>query len=138
MDRFLIFRGKHKKIGFNKSEWVYGYYVYKINDFGEAVRRIVNDDGEINIDGKTLGQFTGLYDKIGTQIFEGDIVKTKYGRLCVFKYKALEGFVGYDLNALEDKHKSPDKYDLFKSKNLEVVGNIYDNKELLKFYNDEE
>lgn len=80
----------------------------------------------------TIGQFTGMYDKHGNEIYEGDIIKWTNGLLYVVKfwegmfYASIEEcndniLGGFPLHVLcdEDKH-------------CEVVGNIYDNSELIK------
>lgn len=78
-------------------------------------------------------QFTGLHDKNGKEIFEGDIVncQTKYG-----KAKAIIKFIDGKFVAYWDSKITHPKnghhiacYDI--NKRFEVIGNIYDNKELL-------
>lgn len=90
--------------------------------------------GHTYIDVKTIGQFTGLHDKNGKMIFEGDIVKTKYGRPCEVKWLSTPCFIGFDLSPkiAFSKFKAPDHYDLYAPENLEVIGNIYDNPKLLE------
>ena len=83
-------------------------------------------DGVFNVDPSTVCQYTGLTDKNGKKIFKGDIVKTKYGRLCVVCFKNLPGFSGFDLEPVECVHKAPDGYDLWERENLEVIGSIHD------------
>lgn len=77
-------------------------------------------------------RYTGLTDKNGIKIFEHDIVKTKYGRLCKVVWFSSPCSQCWDLIPLEDKHKCPDDYDLWIPKNLEVVGNVHDSPKLLE------
>ena len=79
-----------------------------------------------------IEQYTGLTDKNGKKIFDGDIVKTKNGRLCEVYWFKSPNMCGWDLKPIECDSPAPDKCDLFSSQNLEVVGNIHDNPELLK------
>ena len=68
-----------------------------------------------------LMQFTGLKDKNGVEIFEGDIVKCWYGHKGVVKW----GYFGFEIDELDNSfHHTYEK--------AEVIGNIYENKELLK------
>lgn len=81
---------------------------------------------------ETVSQFTGLYDKNGTEIYENDIVETKYGRLCKVVWFSSPCHCGWDLVPLESKNKIPDSNDLWRAENLEVIGNCFDNKELFE------
>lgn len=92
---------------------------------------------DIEVVPATIGQFTGFLDKNGKNIFEGDIVKTKYGRLCIVVWFSSQVHNGWDLEAIRTVEncvhsKPPESVDLYKKENLEVVGNIYDNPELLE------
>lgn len=73
--------------------------------------------GSIGLDDCVLMQYTGLKDKTGKEIYEGDIVRA--GKiLSVIEYSSGQ-FIGIDWQYYNDR-------------NLEVIGNIYENKELLE------
>ena len=68
--REILFRGKRLDDG----EWVYGFYS---NTKGEDGRfhYIQNENSVVLVDPSTVGQYTGITDKNGNKIFEGDIVR---------------------------------------------------------------
>ena len=132
MKREILFRGARVCDG----HFVNGSLV-EVNgecDSNESVPHIVISYGPDTFDWfevvpETVGQFTGMTDKNGTKIFEGDIVKEKYKineRLYYivwdndyFALRAESEYTSYQLDELLLSH-------------CEVIGNIYDNKELLK------
>lgn len=145
----IKYRGKRRDNGM----WAYGYYIQKqettycfkedydanldnskhyilwdeMTDWGLPNRHLV-----IDIDPNTLCQFIGKYDKNHKEIYTNDIVKTKYGRLCIVKWFSASEYCGFDFYPIECDNPYPDKYDLWDNLNLEVVGNVFDNPELLK------
>ena len=133
--REILFRGKR----FDNGEWVEGFYTdHNVTYYSccrcPVIENIIDD---YEVDEYTVGQYTGMVDKNGTKIFEGDIVKTKYGRLCIVVWFASPQHNGWDLTPVDTigniRHtKCPDSYDLYKRDNLEVIGNIHDNPELMK------
>lgn len=78
-----------------------------------------------------LMQFTGLHDKNGKEIYEGDIISNGYEKCIVVWVKEYTGFMLKLINKeYEDKEWTNPMIDLRKDE--EVIGNIYENPELLK------
>ena len=117
--REILFRGKTVCDG----DWVYGGITWNPSK-KEVFIHTEWDEGKVIPE--TVGQYTGLCDKNGTKIFAGDIVKTKYGRLCEVRWFSSPCSQCWDLIPIEATQKAPDSYDVWASKNLEVVGNVHD------------
>lgn len=135
--RDILFRAKRTDNG----EWVYGYYI-KTHDYldNREIHLIVGIDStsfptnevtdvnEVNLE--TLGQYTGLTDKNGVKIFKGDIVKLegdgKYTGTDIYtvEYELGAFYLCYD-NRLARFLRHYNDY-------AEVIGNVYDNSELLE------
>lgn len=123
--REILFRGKHMHVcPENKhldGTWVEGYL---------ADENHINDGKcEFLIDPETICQYTGLTDKNGKKIWEGDIVQEKYYPYCTYKVVWGEGNGGWTA-----EYKSVPLYSIgcATSKKYEVVGNVFDNPELLE------
>lgn len=129
------------------NKWVYGTPAIISRDYWMIEKNAYMEYGEIYdmyaIKQETLGQFTGLCDKDGKKIYEGDIVKLEKGYWGgTYNYVLIEENENYAV--YYDKYgrfdlKTEDKDLQFKSVawhqlvegNVEVIGNIYDNPELL-------
>lgn len=131
--REILFRGKREDTG----EWVYGYYS-ALPDCAGTVHMIESpapNPDETNVtyfvDPSTVGQFTGLMDKNGTKIFEGDILsepeRPKYTTGAIYYGRSncscCDGVYGF---------YSEECADLRNAAWLTVIGNIHDNPDLLK------
>lgn len=136
--REILFRGKR----LDNGEWVEGAF---LNDrdgsfyICPAVSDITyGDNGNrrrigcwYTVDPDTVGQFTGLYDKNGKRIFEGDIVKGLFWQgisvLGVVEFR--DGAFG--LRWLRGKVEEFSAFTSICNVEYEVLGNIHDNPELL-------
>lgn len=131
--REILFRGKEIKTG----KWVYGCFYYCKGTAYGATFIVVNDFGFIEVIPHTVGQYTGLPDKNGTKIFEGDIVRYRPEYWSEPQWSVVEycadkwNYPAFDLkdhnyeaNGLQCVHEE--------GVGFEVIGNIHDNKDLLK------
>ena len=110
--------------------WVEGYYRLDVSS-GKLCHYIFNCPMEWEIDPNTLGQFTGLYDKDGRGIYEGDIIHADcfpWNTNYVVKWDVL-GARFVLVSTKTGGYLTP--HDFYFSKVL-IVGNIIDNPELLK------
>ena len=128
--REMKFRAKTIK----KKRWVYGDLIHQDD--------IIKNEDEIGdrycVKPDTVCQYTGLKDKNGVEIYEGDIVKDHYGRIMLVEYA--EKFVKFRFKLLYTTGKTwtknflyADMYEWFFDEECpEVIGNKWDNPELLK------
>ena len=140
MKRKILFRGKRTDNG----EWIYGYLIGNNVIVGEVVDF---DDDYFSTEfwykvvPETVGQFTGLTDKNGTKVFEGGIIKAPSGRLYVVIWSTWihdekrNKFLTdrYEFTGWCISKDGVNPLDTLDSETLEgeVIGNIYDNPELL-------
>lgn len=147
--REILFRGKCKR-GYDYSDgdgWVYGGIVTDGKEYGIVKHEYVefatncddaNDWGFIPVEKETVGQFTGLTDCNGKKIFEGDILVDRYTdeedieRCDYYEVEFLDGVFGIVIKYRKVDFRHTPICDYFKNEELEVVGNIHDNPELLK------
>lgn len=123
--REILFRGKR----IDNGEWVTSNTFYQCK--GE-IKLWDERDGYVEVIPETVGQYIGLTDKNGKKIFESDIVhgywNTKFlifFDLCCLQFRA---------KLSDGTEKDIDYYG--DSKKIEVIGNIYDNPELLRSENE--
>lgn len=125
--REILFRGK----SVISDHWIYGMFCDE--DYDSSVPCIVPHDScyvelsEWEVDRNTVGQYTGLKDKNGVMIFEGDIVSASNG------HKSYVVFCYGKFLLYCECHR---KYTELWADNATIIGNIYDNQELLEVLND--
>lgn len=137
--REILFRGKR----IDNGEWVEGnLFVPDKVDFRKPPTEILMGTNIVRIsyevDSETVGQYTGLKDKNGKRIFEGDIIGTRYDSL--YPDHVTVEVVKWFRNgwAIQEGDYMPDS--LTEDGILpysEIIGNIHDNPELLKGGNEE-
>jgi uncharacterized phage protein (TIGR01671 family) len=116
--REILFIGKKQN-----GEWLQGdlvHYGDKILIFSENAQ---NSPDYYEVDPETVGQFTGVTDKNGVEIFEGDILL--FGDKS-FAVEWQNDIVGFGYLYTSDRFLGCDGI------NCEIIGNIYNNPELLK------
>jgi len=113
MKREIKFRGWFQ--GINGTEmWVYGYLVKQTNGNWE----ITNGETSWTVD--NVGQFTGLKDKNEVEVYEGDIIN-------IGEIPDKQHFIVPDIRFMNDILHEVDRHVW-----LEVIGNFYDNPDLIK------
>lgn len=126
--REILFRGKRIDTG----DWVIGDYLTGTPAYPEPSILPIGECDEIDVVENSVGQYTGILDRNGNRIFEGDIVK-----------QIDNSDLGYDIGTIEwdesgcryrrttDTAKYTNYCGVINACIYEVIGNIYDNPELI-------
>ena len=132
-DRYL-FRGKRTDNG----EWVHGYFMMsEPSQFTKKTRPVIIDSQSgiaEYVDPATIGQCTGIDDKHGWLIFEGDLLQwsedgdSEIGEV-LWKTGGWAIFFGEHVNFMESELLDADTGERI---GWEIIGNIHDNPELMK------
>lgn len=144
MKKIIKFRGKE----INSGQWVYGFYTQGSFIGTGEVRHIIDSDHLYDVSEASVGQFTGLFDKNGKEIYEGDIVRTyvtiiddediehEFFRVGVIRFTrgqfALTRCTNYGDKELTIPHRwstSNNALYTYPAYRSEVIGNIHDNHE---------
>lgn len=138
--REMLFRGKR----IDNEQWVYGFYS---NAKGESGRfhYIQDENSFVRVDPDTVGQYVGEKDKDGNRIFEGDVVEcvswNEYfsdpttGKVMEpFRRRMEVVFMAGGFKLVEHLPQpcKDNVWNMIVEGDLTVIGNIYDNPELLK------
>jgi len=125
--REIKFRGKRKDTG----EWVYGYFT-RNDESGRCYITTQSKTGGAHpweVDPATVGQYTGKNDKNSREIYEGDIISAYNGRIkgpVIFDKRGLAFGVPNGPNEIYQFSMN-----FLESKDIKVIGNIYENPEIL-------
>lgn len=131
--REILFRGKRV----DNNEWVYGFLSKSRGNNHFLSLCIDHEENGVMlssiVEPEAIGQYTGLTDKNGTKIFEGDVVK------CISRFDAKDMVVIFEAAEFHlvdcQRYKNYTEccgYRYFGTLETEVIGNIYDNPELVE------
>lgn len=134
--REIIFRGQRS----NNGEWVYGYLVEATNVITDKKATFIFEQdatyfthGEFacsfEVKPETVGQYTGVIDKNGKKVFEGDVVE--YDGSCgeIVFVERRGAFMSNEKDMYGEWLSNLPQYG---TGIVEIIGNIYDNKEILE------
>ena len=142
--REILFRGRNK----HSREWEFGCYYKQTEFYGDEIEdhTIITSHEDLtydqallwySVEPETVGQFTGLTDKSGKKIFEGDILKYQMNNKTVIvgKIVFLCGAFVFESEELEQRCDLAfvtfaDDEIAIPQRCIEVIGNIHDNPEL--------
>lgn len=139
-DRYLF---KAKRV-YNGGKWVQGYYVKGLDMYGKEVHLIFKPytmfyssgetDGWYKVDPTTICQCTGLKDKNGKLIWENDICDRKEEYPEIVKYNNGDWTLDYSYSKGKESGYCYCNLGFYalERKCVEVIGNIFDNPELLE------
>ena len=121
--REIKFRG----VDIADDKWIYGSLVkvgkdYHILGGGETEAHDYNI-----VDEESIGQFTGLRDKNGREVYEGDMFKFINGDIMYVKW--VKEYVEFELM---DANTETTNLNIWFAEDTEVIGNIFENKDLLE------
>ena len=132
MSREIEFRGKRV----DNNEFIFGSLIVdEISDkhyIAISVEKSerIGEEGclkviSCEVDKETVGQYTGVKDKNGKEIYEGDILKDEFNRIFIVYWVEKEARF-----SMRQKNRKTEYFMFINHLSEEVIGNIYDNPEL--------
>lgn len=142
MKREIKFRGKRK----DNNKWVYGDIIHdnaggtwietNLQTWRENCDDVDEFGSRLYVDIDTVGQFTGLTDKKGREIYEGDVLRINNGAVICLLVVIWNAEVGSWCLRFKEELKEGTRplgrWLCDRDYDIELTGNIYDNKELLE------
>ena len=130
--REIKFRGKR----IDNGKWIYGSLIIEEDPIADAFKYFIKPfnflTGKLVVP-ETVGQYTGSKDKNNKEIYEGDIVRYSDGYTAVIVWKD----TGFGLEFIEEVESPQTWYYLPNGNILEILGNIYENPELIVLLSDD-
>lgn len=130
--REILFRGQTRKLGERVNmngdklpgKWVYGGIFPQNKGGAYSIIYTYKPIDKYPVYSETVGQYTGLTDKNGIKIFEGDILKDSLGCIYVVEWEEEGRFLGF----------TKDRRIMYVNRvpKSEIIGNIFDNPELME------
>ena len=126
--RQILFRGFNRK----NNKWLYGYYLVNRGQYficPEGIQNPLASWEDFAVEEESVGQWTGVKDKDGKGIYEGDVIGGSNGSINCREW-TFKRVIRWDENRQE--FNTPLWRHMDRTHYYNVIGNIYENKELLE------
>lgn len=128
-------KGREYRTHYKNGDWVFGLVSKPYYDFNGYIQNaeMTNTDGVegIEVDHETLGQYTGLTDKNGVRIFEGDVIQCERGvGTVMYQRGSGDNFMnGFIILWATEYYLRQELGFWATQRDITIIGNIYDNPE---------
>ena len=129
--REILFRAKNLDDWLTEKSSAKWFYGDLMHDGGESCAMYFHEDGsDMQVDPDTVGQFTGMGDCDGKEIYEGDILENSHGTRAEVVWN--QGCWCMDFHDFDLSFDRVCLYDFLTSDHVQIIGNIHDNPELMQ------